>query len=178
MRFKLFFLKYPKVLIGLVLLLLLIIAGFIPNQHLIIPVKDAGKNSYNAASFWYYPWGKSITHKGVDIFASIGSKVIAPCDGIILRCGQNNLGGNYVVLLSSKWRFHYFAHLSARYTDAGSIVKQGDIIAAVGTTGNAQGKTPHLHYEIHTLFPYIWQVDKAPQGYKKMWYINPIACFP
>ena len=76
-----------------------------------------------------------------------------------------------------KWRFHYFAHLSAIYTKSFTIAKKGTIIAAVGDTGNARGKAPHLHYEIHTLIPYIWQVDTTPQGYKKMWYINPIKCF-
>ena len=161
----------------LFILLLIIILGFIPSQKLIIPVKDATKSSYNQASFWYYPWGKSGTHKGVDIFATIGTKVLAPCNGLIIYSGKNNLGGNFVVLLSAKWRYHYFAHLSAVYTANFSYVKQGEIIAAVGDSGNAKGKSPHLHYEIHTLIPYIWQIDGAPQGYRKMWYINPINCF-
>jgi murein DD-endopeptidase MepM/ murein hydrolase activator NlpD len=166
--------KYKLLFLSIILI---IVIGFIPNQKLLIPVKDATSSSYNAKSFWYNPWGKSGTHKGVDIFANIGTKVIAPCDGIIIKCGKNNLGGNYVVLLSSKWRFHYFAHLSAIYTKSFTIAKKGTIIAAVGDTGNARGKAPHLHYEIHTLIPYIWQVDTTPQGYKKMWYINPIKCF-
>jgi murein DD-endopeptidase MepM/ murein hydrolase activator NlpD len=156
---------------------IIILIGFIPSQNLIIPVDGANSSNYNLKSFWYYPWGKSGTHKGVDIFASVGTKVEAPSAGFVLVCGKNNLGGNYVLMLSSKWRLHYFAHLSAFYTSSLSYVKQGDIIAAVGNSGNAKGKSPHLHYEIMTLLPYFWQVDQAPQGYKKMWYVNPISCF-
>ncbi len=169
--------KYVKISIVLFFCIIFISIGFIPSQELIIPVDGASANNYNPTSFWYYPWGKSGTHKGVDIFASIGTKVIAPCSGIIVRCGKNNLGGNYVLMLSSKWRLHYFAHLNARYTSSFSYVKQGDVIAAVGDSGNAKGKSPHLHYEVMTMLPYFWQIDSAPQGYKKMWYINPINCF-
>jgi len=38
-------------------------------QNLKMPVKGATESDYNANSFWFYPWGKSVTHKGVDIFA-------------------------------------------------------------------------------------------------------------
>jgi murein DD-endopeptidase MepM/ murein hydrolase activator NlpD len=68
--------KYKLLFLSIILI---IVIGFIPNQKLLIPVKDATSSSYNAKSFWYNPWGKSGTHKGVDIFANIGTKVIAPC---------------------------------------------------------------------------------------------------
>jgi murein DD-endopeptidase MepM/ murein hydrolase activator NlpD len=52
--------------------------------------------------------------------------------------------------------------------------RQGERIGAVGTTGNAKGKSPHLHYSIMTLVPYPWRIDNGKQGWKKMFYLNPI----
>ena len=46
----------------------LLIIGFIIPQEIKMPVKGATRKSYSQNSFWAYPWGKSITHKGVDIF--------------------------------------------------------------------------------------------------------------
>ncbi|EMP01631.1 hypothetical protein LEP1GSC171_1035 [Leptospira santarosai str. HAI1380] len=37
-------------------------------------MEGANQSSYSIDSFWFYPWGKSITHKGVDIFAKKGKK--------------------------------------------------------------------------------------------------------
>jgi murein DD-endopeptidase MepM/ murein hydrolase activator NlpD len=155
----------------------LILVGFLPNGRLILPVQNATESSYNAKSFWYYPWGKSGTHKGVDIFAPMGTKVWAPCDGIIVNTGFNAMGGNFIVMLGAKWRLHYFAHLNAIYTAPFTYVHQYENIGVVGNTGNAYGKAPHLHYSLTTLVPYFSRADSTPQGYKKIWYLNPIDFF-
>ncbi len=44
--------------------LLSLILGFLLPQELKMPVEGADKNSYHAESFWYYPWGESVTTKG------------------------------------------------------------------------------------------------------------------
>ena len=41
----------------------------------IIPVKGATINDWNSESFWHYPWGKSVVHHGIDIFAKKGTSV-------------------------------------------------------------------------------------------------------
>ena len=68
----------------LIIFLIISLSGLLIPQNLIIPVEGADKNDWNPKTFWYYPWGKSITHKGVDIFAKEGTNVLSSVNGIIL----------------------------------------------------------------------------------------------
>lgn len=160
-----------KVLIGI---LIVLVIGFLIPQDFKMPVAGATKENYNQQSFWYYPWGKSGTHKGVDIFSKTGTPIVSATKGIVLYSGEINRGGNVVVILGPKWRIHYYAHLDKIKTKGFRYVNHTDTIGTVGTTGNAKGKTPHLHYSIATLIPYIWRIDLDHQGWKKMIYLDPI----
>lgn len=155
----------------------ILVAGFCIPQQLSIPVEGANASSYNAESFWYYPWGRSVTHKGVDLFAKAGTPVLAATGGVVLYCGQLKMGGNVVLVLGPKWRVHYYAHLQEVSTNPWTIVGRGATIGKVGSTGNAVGKPPHLHYSIATLVPYPWRIDADRQGWKKAFYLNPITFF-
>jgi peptidoglycan LD-endopeptidase LytH len=163
--------KWKRVILAL---LAMLAVGLIIPQHFQNPVQNAGKSSYNAKSFWYYPWGRSGTHKGVDIFAKSGTPVIASTGGLVLYTGEIEMGGKVVLILGPKWRIHYYAHLNAIHTGMFSWATRGEKIGTVGTTGNAKGKSPHLHYAITTLIPYPWRIDSDKQGWKKMFYLNPI----
>lgn len=168
--------KLPTVRKRIILfvLLLIIIAGFLLPQKFQMPVDGATKSSFNQQSYWYYPWGKSGTHKGVDIFANKGINVNPSTKGLVIYKGQLGRGGNVVMVLGPKWRVHYYAHLDTIKTSYFSYVGMHDVIGTVGDSGNAKGKVPHLHYSITTLFPYFWQIDGSKQGWKKMFYLNPI----
>ncbi|MDH5598603.1 MAG: M23 family metallopeptidase, partial [Cyclobacteriaceae bacterium] len=111
---------------------------------------------------------------GVDIFAKEGTNVHSAVSGIVLYSGQLEMGGNVVVVLGPKWRIHYFAHLKERKKSFFSFVSGSTLIGTVGNTGNAKGKAPHLHYSILSIFPYPWRMDSDKQGWKKMFYLNPI----
>ena len=163
-----------RILLGLVLLCLV---GLLIPQQLTMPVVGVGKGSYNAQSFWAYPWGKSVTHKGVDIFAPKGTQVQAATSGIVLYAGTIKLGGNVVFVLGPKWRLHYYAHLNTIQAKSLSWVSRGQGIGTVGDSGNAAGKPPHLHYAIQTAIPYPWRMDGDRQGWKKMIYLNPVDYF-
>ncbi len=139
-----------------------------------MPVKGATESDYNKDTFWYYPWGKSITHKGVDIFADEGTELMSSTIGFVLYSGKIKVGGNVVFILGPKWRMHYYAHLKDLKISSLTWVSREEVIGTVGSSGNAYGKAPHLHYSIVTIIPYIWRVDKARQGWKKMFYLNPI----
>lgn len=132
-----------------------------------MPVDGAGKSSYHTQSFWYYPWGKSITHNGVDIFAKKGTAIHTATYGLVLHSGKISLGGNFVLILGPKWRLHYYAHLDEIKTSRLSFVNMKSLIGSVGATGNAAGKPPHLHYSILTPVPYVWRMDSDRQGWKK-----------
>ncbi|WP_273567192.1 M23 family metallopeptidase [Maribacter halichondriae] len=155
----------PFVIIGL---------GFLLPQNMIIPVKGATTKSWADDSFWAYPWGTSITHKGIDIFAEKGKAVVASTHGIVIYTYEGGKGGKSVMVLGPKWRFHYYAHLDEIKTFPLKPVKRGSILGTVGDTGNAKGKPPHLHYAITTPFPYFHLKDSvAVHGWKKMFYLDP-----
>lgn len=158
-------------------LLVVLVAGLCVPQHLEMPVAGATRSSYHPRSFWYHPWGKSGTHKGVDIFASTGTRVQAATGGLVLYTGTLARGGRVVLVLGAKWRVHYYAHLNAINTSRLSWISRGEQLGTVGDTGNAKGKPPHLHYSIATLLPYPWRIDGDPQGWKKMFYLDPTGYF-
>lgn len=163
--------------ISLIVLAIVFILGLAIPQNLQMPVEGATSADYNAKSFWYYPWGKSITHKGVDIFAKKGTNIFSSTKGLVLFTGSISMGGNVILILGPKWRLHYYAHLESIINKKFSLIDQNTPIGTVGDSGNAKGKSPHLHYSIITLIPYPWQIDNAKQGWRKMFYLNPIPFF-
>lgn len=88
-------------------------------------------------------------YNGVDIGAPAGTQILAAADGevIVSRSGGYNGGyGNYIVIRHSNGTQTLYAHNSRNNVSAGDVVKQGDVIGAVGSTGKSTGS--HLHFEI------------------------------
>jgi len=148
--------------------------GFIIPQQMIIPVSGATTKSWAEDSFWAYPWGTSITHKGIDIFAERGTDVISSTYGMVVYTHEGGKGGKSVMILGPKCWFHYYAHLDSYDAFVFQPVKQGTVLGTVGDTGNAKGKPPHLHYVITSPFPYPQLYDsESVQGWKKMFHLSP-----
>ena len=160
-----------------IILVLIVATGLLLPQNLEMPVEGATKSDYHPDSFWYYPWGKSVTHKGVDIFATKGTPVNSSTHGLVVYAGNIEMGGNIVVAMGPKWRIHYYAHLDEISTSTFSWLSKQEQLGTVGDSGNAAGKPPHLHYSILTLVPYLWRIDSDRQGWKKMFVLNPIEYF-
>jgi len=152
---------------------MVVLIGFLIPQRFVMPVQGASKADYNPESFWFHPWGLSGTHKGVDIFAPANTDLKSSTSGLVVYTGTIGRGGNIVLVLGPKWRFHYYAHLNEINTKRFSWVRHGDLIGKVGDSGNATGKPPHLHYSIYTMLPYPWRMDDSPQGWRKMFYLDP-----
>lgn len=99
-------------------------------------------------------------HAGVDIFAPAGAQIVAPFAGTA-RSSSSGLGGLSVYVDGSEG-YVYNAHLSS----LGKLgnVRAGDVIGYVGTSGNAQGTSPHDHFEWHPkVIPA--NVPPSPYGY-------------
>jgi murein DD-endopeptidase MepM/ murein hydrolase activator NlpD len=143
---------------------LVTIIGVLIPQNLQMPVEGASQNDYNKDAFWYYPWGKSITHKGVDIFASKGTLINSSTSGLVVYTGTIDVGGTIVIILGPKWRLHYYAHLDTLKTTRFTFVTKQTVIGTDGNSANAAGKASHLHYAIATLVPYFWRIDNDRQG--------------
>ena len=87
-------------------------------------------------------------HTGIDIGAVHGSNICAAESGtvILANYGWNGGYGNYIILNHGNGITTRYAHASQLYVTAGQTVSKGQVIAAVGTTGNSTG--PHLHFEV------------------------------
>ncbi len=153
--------------------LLGILAGFLFPERMSIPLEGASRADWNPRSFLHSGWGPSGVHKGIDIFAPEGTQVLSSTPGFVLYAGSYGLGGTVIVLLGPKWRIHYYAHLRSVEVRPGILVARGVKIATVGTTGDAAGKAPHLHYSILTPFPYPWLATAGPHGWKRMFFLDP-----
>jgi murein DD-endopeptidase MepM/ murein hydrolase activator NlpD len=90
-------------------------------------------------------------HAGVDIFAPRGTPVLAATDGWVRGSTTNGLGGKVVWIWSPLRRLStYYAHLDDHAVSSGAWVQAGDVVGYVGTTGNARGTPPHLHFAVYT----------------------------
>lgn len=117
-------------------------------SELTIPV--AGVLKRQISDTWGAPRSGGRSHKGVDIFAKRGTPVLSATEGIVSRVGTNALGGHVINVVGPGRQVHYYAHLD-RYGafNPGDIVYPGSILGYVGTTGNARGTPPHLHYGVY-----------------------------
>lgn len=86
------------------------------------------------------------THMGIDIGANYGTPIKAVADGTVTCAEEWGGYGNLVVLDHGNGVESYYGHCSKLYVTEGQKVKAGDIIAAVGSTGNSTGN--HLHFEL------------------------------
>ena len=160
--------KQQWLLIGLI-----IIFGYSLPDPATIPVEGATRANWDPNSFWFYPWGSSVTHKGIDIFSDHGTPVISDGYGLVTFVGTYSKGGKVALVLGPKWKMHYYAHMSDQNVRTFQLVKTGQVIGAVGDTGNAKGKPPHLHYTVRSVIPYPWRFSSGPHGSRKMVYLDP-----
>lgn len=89
---------------------------------------------------------RSSTHTGLDIAASSGTPIKVVSDGTVISAEYTGAYGNLVKISHGNGVETWYAHTSKMYVTKGQSVKAGDVIAAVGSTGNSTGA--HLHFEI------------------------------
>ncbi len=89
---------------------------------------------------------RSGAHTGLDIATAKGTDIKVCSDGKVVFASNKGSYGNLVKVEHKNGVETWYAHCSKIYAKVGQEVKAGDIIAAVGSTGNSTG--PHLHFEI------------------------------
>ena len=109
--------------------------------------------------------GEKSLHRGIDLAVAQGTPILAVQDGRVVSAGDAGSYGLCVVIEDDKGYQSRYAHCSSLNVSAGQEVKRGDVIAAVGSTGNSTG--PHLHLEVmlngEYLNPYFF-VDNGDDG--------------
>lgn len=90
--------------------------------------------------------GEISTHGGTDIAAPQGTPILAAADGTVVAATWHNGYGYYVKIKHNNTYSTLYGHCSELHVSAGQKVKQGQLIAKVGSTGYSTG--PHLHYEV------------------------------
>lgn len=86
-------------------------------------------------------------HKGIDIAAPAGTPVYAAGDGVVSMAGFVKNGyGNLIILKHTDDIATYYGHLSAIGVKSGKVIRKGELIGRVGSTGRSTGN--HLHFEV------------------------------
>ena len=123
--------------------------SFVGQLNLIIPV--AGVAPEQLLDTFADSRSEGRLHDAIDIPAPFETPVLAATDGQILRLFQSERGGTTIYQIATNQEVvFYYAHLS-RYADGlaeGKLVRQGEVIAYVGDTGNAGAGNYHLHFSI------------------------------
>lgn len=88
-------------------------------------------------------------HEGLDFSAETGTPVVVAADGVVLSTSYHADYGNVIDVDHGDGLTSRYAHLSSMEVKPGALVKRGEKIGAVGTSGRSTG--PHLHFEVRKL---------------------------
>jgi len=112
-------------------------------------------------------------HHGDDIFGELGQPLLAVADGAGFSVGWNRIGGNRRWLRDHQGNLSYHAHLAPFSISAqnGARVNAGEVIGFMGNTGDAEGASTHLHFEVHPVSMLYLGYDGAvdPTTYLELW---------
>jgi len=127
---------------------------------LLIPV--LGISTGQLADTYTQSRGNGRLHDAIDIMAARGTPVVAVDDGKVVKLFNSKPGGLTVYQFDRDENIaYYYAHLDsyAPGVIAGKVLKRGDLIGYVGSTGNASPTAPHLHFAVFVLGPekHWWQ---------------------
>ena len=119
---------------------------FIDKKLFIWPLR--GRNRLTSRFGWRRSpiSGRRQFHPGLDIGAKYGTRIVASASGVVVFAGRKGAYGNILILRHRNGYFSAYAHCSRLLVRRGKYVKQGRLIARVGSTGISTG--PHLHFEV------------------------------
>jgi len=112
--------------------------------------------------------GEGAFHRGVDISAEYGTRIIAPADGTIRYADFMNGYGRTILLDNGNGITTLYGHLSAFSISPGQFVHRGDTLGFVGQSGRSTG--PHLHYEVR-----LYNTPVNPRKYLRFTFSQQVA---
>jgi murein DD-endopeptidase MepM/ murein hydrolase activator NlpD len=122
-----------------------------PDSKIVMPLKEISRKQITDT--WHAPRGSDRKHEGQDIFAALGTPIYSATSGYVYKVGEDNLGGHTVSVIGSGARIYYYAHLDsyAPNLSVGDRVTTRTLLGYVGSTGNANGTPPHLHFGVYAV---------------------------
>lgn len=125
--------------------------GRLPPATTLAVVPVQGVAARDIAATFGAARGADRRHAGIDIFARRGTPVLSSTRGVVTSIRDGGLGGRQVWVWGPGGERYYYAHLDdwADGLRTGSVVAAGTPLGTVGTTGNARGTPPHLHFGIY-----------------------------
>ncbi len=91
--------------------------------------------------------GHRAWHNGVDFAGKLGSEIVTVAAGVVTWSGERNGYGRMVELDHGEGQATRYAHNSKNLVKVGDIVKKGEVIALMGSSGRSTG--PHVHFEVY-----------------------------
>lgn len=117
------------------------------------PLRVPGRISSEFGSRTSPTAGASTNHQGIDIAVSAGTPIVAAGDGTVVTAAYSASAGNYIMLYHGNSLYTVYMHASRLAVSEGAQVKQGDVIAYVGSTGISTGA--HLHFGVSVNGAYV-----------------------
>jgi murein DD-endopeptidase MepM/ murein hydrolase activator NlpD len=118
-------------------------------RNMMVPTQQPVKAGHVGSSFGWRidPFtGRSALHTGLDFQADPGTPILAAAGGVVVAQEVHPAYGNMVEIDHGNDLITRYAHASKVWVRIGDLVKRGQKIADVGTTGRSTG--PHLHFEV------------------------------
>jgi murein DD-endopeptidase MepM/ murein hydrolase activator NlpD len=115
----------------------------------LLPTMQPVNVSYNSSGFGWRidPFtGRQAFHAGIDFPAPIGTPIVAAAGGVVIAAEYHNEYGNMLEIDHGNDIVTRYGHTSKLLVKVGDIVKRGQLVAYVGSTGRSTG--PHLHFEV------------------------------
>ncbi|HJW56347.1 MAG TPA: M23 family metallopeptidase [Burkholderiaceae bacterium] len=115
----------------------------------LLPTIQPVNVSYNASSFgWRFdPFtGRNAFHEGIDFPSPVGTAIVAAAGGVVIAAEYHHEFGNMLEIDHGNDIITRYAHASRLLVKVGDIVKRGQHVADIGSTGRSTG--PHLHFEV------------------------------
>jgi murein DD-endopeptidase MepM/ murein hydrolase activator NlpD len=115
----------------------------------LLPTIQPVNVSYNASGFGWRldPFtGRNAFHEGIDFAAPVGTAIAAAAGGVVVAAEYHHQYGNMLEIDHGNDIITRYAHCSRLYAKVGDIVRRGQRVADIGSTGRSTGA--HLHFEV------------------------------